>query len=165
MALLFYQISSSYWFSYFIFFSALIVTIRSDFETFLISRYMTLALIPVGWLCSFTGLLPIGILQSITGTLFGYFILFTVARFFLWASGKEGMGQGDLELIAFIGSFLGIFGCWITLIIASQLGALFGIGTMIVLKQTRDIKIPFGPFLAFGAILFVLFQNFFINFF
>ena len=160
MYALFTLINPQYWFGYFLFFSALIVTIRSDFETMLISRYVTLFAIPIGWLLSLLGLLPITVMQSVLGTALGYAILLAIARFFSWITGKEGMGQGDLELLAFIGSFTGSFGCWIALLLGSVIGSLFGIGTMIILKRTQNVRIPFGPFLAGGAMLFVLYQKF-----
>lgn len=162
---LFYLIDSHYWFSYFIFFSALIVTIRTDFETMLISRYTTLFLIPLGFVLSIMGLLPITLSQSIIGTLFGYFFLYSIAKTFFWYTNKEGMGQGDLELLACIGSFTGFLGCWITLMLASTIGALCGITYMIISGQRHSVKIPFGPFLALGAIAFVLFQNYFFTIF
>jgi len=73
---------------------------------------------------------------------------------------RHGLGQGDLELLAFIGSFLGIIGTWFTLLIGSLLGSLFGISYWIVQRKiNRNLKIPFGPFLALSAIIFVLFRN------
>lgn len=162
MTALIYFITSDYWFGYFLFFSALIVTIRSDFETMLISRYVTLFAIPIGWGLSLFGFLPNTILQSILGTLIGYSLLFAIAQIFYWFTKKEGMGQGDLELLAFIGAFTGPFGCWISLLLGSVIGSIFGIGTMIILKQTQNVRIPFGPFLAMGALIFVLLQDYFI---
>lgn len=158
------RIPSSYWLGYGIFFSALIITIRTDIETMLISRYVTLFLIPMGWLLAVFGLLPISLMQSVYGTLLGYFFLFFIAKtYFLYAK-QEGMGQGDIELLAFIGAFTGIFGCWATLIIASVLGSCWAWVLMLYFKQGKKVKIPFGPFLAGGAILFVLFQHYFLSF-
>jgi leader peptidase (prepilin peptidase)/N-methyltransferase len=156
--------SSEYWFAYFLFFSALIVTIRTDFEQMLISRYVTLFLVPAGWLFAALGYLPIPVKQSFYGSILGYAILFTIAKLFVWIRQKDGMGQGDLELLSFIGAFLGPWGCWITLFLASTLGSIFGIATMIISGQTNSVKVPFGPFLAFGGMLFVLFHHFFVNF-
>lgn len=169
MCTLFSLVPSKFHFGYFIFFSALIVTIRTDLEKMLISRYVTLFLIPLGWLLSASalisihGLIPISLSESILGTLIGYLLLYAIAKIFYWRTGKEGMGQGDLELLAFIGSFTGPFGCWITLLLSSTIGAIYGIGCIVLAKQKSTIKIPFGPFLALGAMLFVLYQDFFIK--
>jgi prepilin signal peptidase PulO-like enzyme (type II secretory pathway) len=69
------------------------------------------------------------------------------------------LGQGDLELLAFIASFTGPAGCIMTLFIGSTLGALIGIAYISLFKQNRETMIPFGPFLALGAMTYSLFQN------
>ena len=162
MIALFAMIDSQFWLAYFVFFSALIVTIRTDLQFMLISRFVTIFLIPAGYLFATLGWLPITLWQSIWGSIFGYLVLLGAAKLFAWATGKQGMGQGDLELLAFIGAFIGPWGCWITLMLASTIGAFAGIAYMILSRQKSGIKIPFGPFLALGAILFVLYQDFFI---
>lgn len=159
MLALFAKIDSGYWFAYFIFFSALIITIRSDLESMLISRFVTIFLIPVGYFCALMGLLPISLSHSILGSIIGYLVLLGAAQLFYWVTKKPGMGQGDLELLAFIGAFIGPWGCWITLILASTIGALLGMGYILISRKKSSIKIPFGPFLAAGAIFFVLYQK------
>lgn len=148
-----------YWAGYFIFYSALIVTIRTDLEQMLISRCVTLMLIPVGWILSAIEWLPLGLSESVIGTIIGYGILFCIAHIFARITGKQGMGQGDLEMLAFIGAFTGPIGCCLTLTIASTVGALFGLIYASLFKQKRALIVPFGPFLALGAILYTLFQN------
>jgi leader peptidase (prepilin peptidase)/N-methyltransferase len=66
------------------------------------------------------------------------------------------MGLGDVELLSFIGAFIGPIGAWIALMVGSLLGT---IGGTIHWAMTKSRKIPFGPFLAFGAIVYVLFQQ------
>jgi leader peptidase (prepilin peptidase)/N-methyltransferase len=148
--------------AYFIFFSALIVTIRSDFDTMLISRFVTLFLIPVGLLFSATNLLPITVLNSLIGALCGYGFLVAIGYFFKAITGKEGMGQGDVELLSFIGSFTGILGCWLSLLVGSILGSIYGIMYITFITKKRTAKIPFGPFLAGGAICYVLAHKYLI---
>lgn len=158
-SLLFYKFSLPYLISYFLFFSALIITIRTDIETMLISRYVTLFLIPTAFMLCLFNLLPISITQSIAGCIFAYFLLTIVSKTFTFFTKKNGMGQGDIDLLAFIGSFTGIYGAWITLLIGSILGSIFGIGLLLLNKLNRSKKIPFGPFLASAAILYVLYQE------
>ncbi len=142
--------------AYFIFFSALIVTCRSDLETMLISQYVTLFIIPIGFLCSYFNLLPISLVQSIIGAIFGYGFLWAIAYMFKVITGIQGMGEGDFELLALIGSFLGIAGTWYSLMIASILGAIIGIIMIFFGKAERNTKIPFGPFLSIAGILLAL---------
>ncbi|HXW85946.1 MAG TPA: prepilin peptidase [Candidatus Bathyarchaeia archaeon] len=160
MLLLFIRLPLIYACTYFIFFSALIVTIRSDAETMLISRYTSIYLAPLGIFASFCGLLPIGPLDSIIGAICGYGSLYIIGALFAKIRGTTGIGQGDLELLCLIGAFTGTLGCWATVCIASFAGSLYGI-IYLIATGTRhaQVKIPFGPFLALGAILFVLYGD------
>ncbi len=163
MTLLYMHLPKGYFFAYAVFFSALIVTIRSDLETMLISRFVTLVLAPVGWLLSWLGYLPITLEESLIGTLAGYGFLYLISHGFTWIKGKDGMGQGDVELLAFIGSFIGATGCWISMLVGSLTGSLIGLSYLVMTKQSSSVKIPFGPFLAFGAIIYVFFQQTFMQ--
>lgn len=145
--------------AYFIFFSALIVTIRTDIETMLISRFVSFFLIPLGFLFAVFSIIPISPLDSILGSMLGYLAPYLFSKLFQWLTGREGIGSGDYELLAFIGSFTGIAGSWISLVIGSILGSLFGLLQLISGRADRFTKIPFGPFLALGSIIFVLFQD------
>lgn len=144
-----------YFIAYFIFFSALIVTIRTDLEYMLISRLMTLYLVPVGFILSLLHKLPLSICLSIIGALGGYLFLYVVSFVFKRIAHKDGMGQGDLDLLALIGAFTGPVGCWTSLLIGSIVGSGMGITYLLVCKPTESPKIPFGPFLALGAMAHV----------
>ena len=158
MSLLFVMIPLHYFPAYFIFFSALIVTIRSDLETMLISRFATVYSIPIGLISSLIGFLPITFHESMIGCMVGYAVLYLTGLIFRKYSGKDGLGQGDLDLLAFIGAFVGPFGCWITLLIGSLIGSCIGLVYLFIFKP-NDSHIPFGPFLALGAISYVLLQD------
>lgn len=69
------------------------------------------------------------------------------------------MGEGDSELLAFIGAFIGISGWWISLIVGSLMGSLYGLAFLGITGQKKSAKIPFGPFLAFGALAYVFFEQ------
>lgn len=128
-------------------------------ETMLISRFVTIYLIPLGLLFSWTGLLPITVFDSVAGILLGYGSLYAVSKIFFWITKKDGVGQGDLELLAFIGSFVGFVGCWISLFLGSFIGSIVGIAYMVLFNKRLTFKVPFGPFLALGAIAYVLLQK------
>jgi len=144
---------------YHLFCFALAVTAHTDAQTLLISRLVTLFLIPLAWLGANLGWLPITPLQSIGGALLGLLVLHTTARMARNFTGQESLGQGDVDLLAFIGAFLGPFGCWYSLLFGSVMGSLFGIGCMLVKgKAARSMQLPFGTFLAFGALFSLLAQ-------
>ena len=159
------MIDPAYWLTYALFFSALIITLRTDLETMLISRYATLILIPVGVGSSFLGLLPLSPLSSTIGALFGYSVMWLIRAIFKLLTGKIGIGQGDLDLMALIGAFTGILGCWVTLSIGSIIGAFVGSVYLAVTKQSTAHPLPFGPFLALSACIYIFAQQFFSHLF
>lgn len=160
--ILYQEVAASYFFSYFIFFSALIVSIRSDLETMLISTYTTLGVIPVGLIASLSGHLPITFFQSALGMSVGFCSLWIISAFFTWRTGKKGLGEGDMDLLALIGSFIGPYGVWMTVLIGSTLGSFVGIWLLANKKVSTETRLPFGPFLAFSAMFFVVWHKFFL---
>lgn len=152
-----------YFLVYFIFFSALIVTIRTDLDEMLISRFATIYLIPVGLLAAIGHEIPLSLTLSISGTIFGYTVLWIAKKASFAITKQEGLGQGDLELLAFIGTFTGPLGCWIALLIGSISGTLVSLIYMAITHDRLE-KIPFGSYLSFGAMIFVLFQKIFIRY-
>jgi len=158
MSALFLSVPLTYFPLYFIFFSALIVTIRSDVETMLISRFVSVYLIPIGVIGSMMGYLPITMRESMLGCMIGYAILYFTAIIFAKYRRQEGIGQGDLDLLAFIGAFVGPLGCWFTLLIGSLAGSCIGILYLLICKP-ENRRLPFGPFLALGAMVYALFHT------
>jgi leader peptidase (prepilin peptidase)/N-methyltransferase len=155
-----------YAFGYFVFFSALIVISKSDIETMLISQHATLHTAPLAFLLSWCGMLSISLLSSITGAIFGYASLYIFNAVFKYFRGYNGMGEGDFDLLFLIGAFTGIIGCWATITIGSMIGSIVGIINIAYLRLSTTntdasltTKIPFGPFLALGAILYVMLQK------
>lgn len=68
---------------------------------------------------------------------------------------QQGIGEGDFDLLAMIGSFIGIQGVWVTLIIASISASLIGLILIFANKLSRNTKFPFGPFIATGAVTYL----------
>ena len=80
----------------------------------------------------------------------GAFFFFVLVM--LWPGG--GMGMGDVTMALFMGAVLGA-GILVAFFVAFLLGSLVGVYLMVVLKRSRKTKVPFGPFLAVGAVLAV----------
>ncbi len=147
-----------YWLGYGLFISACIVTIRTDFEKMLISRYVTWGAIPIAFALSYFDLIPLTLVESVRGALFGYIVLWVIARLFLSIRNIEGMGEGDIDLVGMIGAFTGITGAWTSLLLGSFLGIISCIVQMIMSKRAHP-KIAFGPWLAAGAIIYIFLQD------
>lgn len=171
---LFYNLDTVLLFaSNFIFFSALIVSLRTDLEKLVIPQIFSIWLVPLGFLFSYLGsskelsfnILEITFTESLIGAIFGYGILWLVAKLFKLITKKDGLGDGDMELLALIGSFIGPVGVWFTILISSLSGVLIGGSYLYLTKKGPNRMIPFGPFLALGAITFFLFKNYILYYF
>ena len=66
-------------------------------------------------------------------------------------TGREGMGGGDVKLLAMVGAFLGWQGVLLTLLLGSLVGSVIGISIMVARGADSKLAIPFGPFLSIGA--------------
>ncbi|MDY7033164.1 MAG: A24 family peptidase, partial [Thermodesulfobacteriota bacterium] len=72
---------------------------------------------------------------------------------------KEGMGGGDIKLLAMIGAFLGWKSVLLTVFISSALGSIVGLILMVKKGKNRKYAVPFGPFLAIGALMYLFWGN------
>lgn len=151
-------IKKHYWFGYGLFISAGMVTIRTDFEKMLISRYVTWGLIPIAFIMSYNDMLPLTLSESVQGAAFGYLVLFVIAYLFHAIRNIEGMGEGDIDLLGMIGSFIGITGAWTSLLLGSLLGIISCLVQMAISKRAHP-KIAFGPWLAIGSFIYIFFQQ------
>ena len=139
-------------FAYTVFASALIVATRTDLEAMVIPQLVSIGLAPVGVIFAGLGVLDITMVESIIGSICGYGILWLIGAFYKLRTGVQGIGEGDMELLCLIGAFLGPVGVWASLMIGSLSGAVLGGAYLYWSGKGRKARIPFGPFLAIGAI-------------
>jgi leader peptidase (prepilin peptidase)/N-methyltransferase len=137
-------------FFYLIFLYALIVISFIDLKWQIIPDVISLPGILLGLTASF--FLPLSFKDAFLGALLGGGVLFFVAYGYYFITKKEGMGGGDIKLLAMIGAFLGWQAVPFVLFIASLMGSIIGIIWLIATGKDRHCPIPFGPFLALGAI-------------
>jgi leader peptidase (prepilin peptidase)/N-methyltransferase len=141
---------------YFLFIAALLVITFIDIDHRIIPDIITLPGIPAGFLLSF--ILPqITWRESLIGIVAGGGILLAIAWGYQFFTGKDGMGGGDIKLLAMIGAFLGWKGVFFTILASSFVGTVVGIALMVRAGKGMKMALPFGPFLAIGAILFIFF--------
>lgn len=143
-------------FAYFAFVSALIVVTFIDLKLQIIPDVISIPGIVAGIAVSY--FIPsLGLVDSAGGFLLGAGFLFIIAMGYHFLTGKEGMGGGDIKLLGMIGAFLGWKGAVSALIIGAFAGAV--IGGVLMFRYGKDSKyaIPFGPFLAAGAAVYLFF--------
>ena len=135
---------------YFVFAAALVVITFIDVDYKIIPDVISLPGIVLGLLFSALSS-QVTFWESLMGAGLGAGILLLVA-FGYWAvTRREGLGGGDIKLLAMIGAFLGWRAIPFTLLLASCTGAVIGIATMLRRRADSKLVLPFGPFLAFGA--------------
>ncbi len=135
-----------------VFLCGLIVVSFIDFDYQVIPNAITLPGIPLGLL----GGLLLGdppLLDRLIGTLAGAGFLYLVLFYGGVLYGQEAMGEGDLNLIALVGAFLGWRAVVITILVACLTGSAVGITLIALRRLTRRQHIPFGPFLGLGAVV------------
>jgi len=91
------------------------------------------------------------------GAIAGSGLLWLVAEGYFRLRGREGMGLGDVKMMAAVGAFLGLKRTMLTVLLGSLLGSVIGIFLIVVSKKGRDYELPFGTFLGVGALLVVFF--------
>jgi leader peptidase (prepilin peptidase) / N-methyltransferase len=147
----------------FFFMATLIVVTFIDLDHRIIPDSITLPGIPIFFLVAFA-IPTITWRESIIGILIGGGILFCVAWVYHAITGREGMGGGDIKLLAMMGAVIGWKGILFTVFAASAIGTVVGVLTMIKsYKEGMRLAIPFGPFLATGGILFLFFGEAILN--
>ena len=139
----------------FILWSLLAIVTVIDLRFRIIPDVITLPGIVVG--LGFSLLLQrLSFVDSIIGAVAGGGVLFLVGISYYAIRKKEGMGGGDVKLLAMIGAFLGWRSLLMILFVSSVFGSVVGIGFILFARKDRSFPIPFGPFLAFGALAYVI---------
>lgn len=138
-----------------IFVSLLILIAFIDLDTFTIPNILSLPGIAAGLAFSF--LTPrLSWQDSLLGILLGGGFLYAVAVAYQFFRRQEGLGGGDIKLLAMIGAFLGSAGVLFTIMLASVVGAMAGIAVMRRTRAGLTAMVPFGPFLSLGAICYLV---------
>ncbi|MHB1704292.1 MAG: prepilin peptidase [bacterium] len=162
------------------------------FDRWIISAFFLFILIPIAFIDLFHSIIPdsLNILLIISGFILNIFLLhtsflfplygflagglffFLIAFFYEFIKKREGLGGGDIKLIAGIGAFLGLKGVIFTIFIGAVLALLGFLALFIILKFKRgqqqkeslhesisNFKVPFGPFLSLASVFFIFYGN------
>jgi leader peptidase (prepilin peptidase)/N-methyltransferase len=128
---------------------ALIVLFAIDLEHHLLPNVITLPFIIVGFLFSFVT--PPGWRDSLIGIVVGGGILFLIAEGYYRLRHEEGLGMGDVKMLAMIGAFVGWKLTLLSLMMASLSGTVIGVALIASGRGGMKYALPFGTFLAIGA--------------
>jgi leader peptidase (prepilin peptidase)/N-methyltransferase len=148
-----FGLSIKYLFS-FVFTAALIVITFIDLDLQIIPDVITLPGIPLFFLAA-VFFMDVKVMEALLGLLIGGGCLFAIAFVYELITKREGMGGGDIKLLAMMGAFLGWKSLFFILFVSSILGAVVGISTMIVKGKDMKYAVPFGPFLSIAAVAYL----------
>jgi leader peptidase (prepilin peptidase) / N-methyltransferase len=127
----------------------LIALFAIDLEHQLLPNVITLPGIAIGFILSFVT--EPGWQASLLGILVGGGILFAIAEGYYRIRHEEGLGMGDVKMLAMIGAFIGWKLTLVALMLASFAGTIIGLALIVTRRGTMKYALPFGTFLAIGA--------------
>lgn len=133
-----------------VFASALVVLFAIDLEHHLLPNVITLPGIVAGLVAS--TMLPPGVWDALLGTILGGGVLWLIGEAYYRYAGQEGMGGGDVKMLAMVGAFLGWKLVLVTLVLSSVAGSLIGLLVIAVRRGGMKYALPYGTFLALGAL-------------
>jgi leader peptidase (prepilin peptidase) / N-methyltransferase len=140
-----------------VFFAAVLIVISFiDYDFQIIPDILSIGGMVAGLIISFVR--PgFRVMDAVYGVLIGGGVLFIIAWGYQLVTKREGMGGGDIKLLAMIGSFSGFKGVLFSLIGGSVVGTIVGIPLMLMKGKEEGTRyaIPFGPFLSFCAIIYL----------
>lgn len=155
----------------FLFACSLLVIAFIDYDYYIIPNVISLpgTVIAFGLIVinHFTGIFtpPIAgtVIQSLLGVAIGAGFLWIVAEFYLRVRKIEGLGMGDVKLLAMTGALLGPQGAFYTIFVGSVFGAICGILLILVTRRKASQHIPFGPYLVVATLLYLYTGNLLID--
>ena len=132
----------------------LIALFGIDLEHQILPNTITLPGIVAGLLLS--TIAPPGLRDAVIGTVLGGGVLYAIAwAYYLWRR-EEGLGMGDVKMLAMVGAFLGWKMVLVTLVLSSFSGALIGVSLIALQRGNMKLALPFGTFLAAGTVAAML---------
>ena len=153
-----FGLSLKYMFS-FVFSCTLIVITFVDFDHQIIPDIITLPGIPMFALIAVL-FMNVPWMDAVLGIIIGGGCLYAVAVGYELITKREGMGGGDIKLLAMLGGFLGWKSIFFIVFVSSLLGALVGVSMMIAKGQNMKYAVPFGPFLSIAAVAYIFFGQY-----
>ncbi len=143
---------------YFLFCAALLVIIFIDIHHQIIPDVISLPGIIAGFLFSLVSD-TVTWQSSLIGLFFGGGVLYAVALSYALLRKIDGMGGGDIKLLAMIGAWLGWQSLPFVILVSSATGSIAGLIAMRSQKKGGQTRIPFGPFLSLAALLYTFFSR------
>ena len=141
---------------------SLIIIFFIDLKHFIIPNLITFPMMALGFIKSFdpnlNSIFPNYIL-SILGGLFGYGIIWSITFLYKQIKKKEGMGLGDAKLLSVIGFWFGLKAIPFVIFLSSTIALISVIPDLIKKSKKMSSKIPFGPYIILGTLVYLIFEK------
>ncbi len=138
-------------FIFFVFFSILLVASLIDWDTFVLPDSFTLGGLAFGLVVSVFRQ-DFSLKESFFGAFMGGGLFLLIYLYYTKLRKMEGLGFGDVKLMAFIGSVTGLWGVVYAVFLGSLFGLLYAL-PIIVKNKSLQFALPYGPFLSLGVFL------------
>ncbi len=150
------------WIFLFVLSLSLITIIFIDLDNRIIPNVITYPGIVIGFAASFFMTIN-SVTGSVLGSLMGGGVLYATAYLYKSITKQEGMGMGDVKLMAMLGAFLGWQASLFIIITSAFAGSIAGIALMLFAGKNRKYAIPYGPFISLGAFIYLFYGQYIIQ--
>ena len=137
-----------------------------DLDHFIIPNELTFPLMLIGFIKSFDPNLNLNLfpnyLDSLIGGALGYILIWGLITLYLRIRNKEGMGLGDAKLLSAIGFWFGWYSIPYVIFLSSLSALMIALPGLINKSKTMSSQIPFGPYLIFGTVAYLILRNYFV---
>ena len=137
-----------------------------DLDHYIIPNELTFPLMLIGFVKSFDPNINLNLfpnyLDSLIGGALGYILIWGLITLYLKIRNKEGMGLGDAKLLSAIGFWFGWYSIPYVIFLSSLSALLIALPGLIKKSKTMSSQIPFGPYLIFGTVAYLIFRNYFV---
>lgn len=142
---------------YFLFIAVLIVITFIDIDHGIIPDVISLPGIPIFFILTWIFIPKMTWWNSLLGIIIGGGILLGVSIAYRVVTKRDGMGGGDVKLLAMIGAVIGWQGVLFTIFVSAIVGTIASIILMLKNRKSLSLSMPYGPFLSLGAVLYIFF--------
>ena len=149
-----------------ILFLSFIIIFFIDLKHYIIPDVLTFPLMTLGFLKSFDPNIDLifpNYINSLIGGIFGYGIIWLIIIFYKQIRKKEGMGMGDAKLLAVVGFWFGWVSIPFVIFLSSVIALIIVIPDLLKNSKKLTSQIPFGPYIIFSTIIFIVFKDMFLN--
>ena len=137
-----------------------------DLDHYIIPNELTFPLMLIGFIKSFDPNLNLNLfpnyIDSLIGGALGYILIWGLITLYLKIRNKEGMGLGDAKLLSAIGFWFGWYSIPYVIFLSSLSALMIALPGLINKSKTMSSQIPFGPYLIFGTVAYLILRNYFV---